>query len=1509
MADSENIGGIDISIGADYSQLLADFDSMETAATAAGADVADAFTGAAEGVTNFDDAIAGAVDSASGLGDSAGTAAGQLGDLTDSVSGAGDAADGAAGSFDGAGDAAAGAGDAASGAAGGFDDLTESESEAGEGAEGAGGQLAEMAEQMAAVGEALVITEGLTELGSEALGAADSITTASIALTNITGSADGAQETIEGLEQLGMSDGLAMPSLLTAATRMSAMVPAGTDVDAELALVANGAATMGTSIESATQRFDQMVTAGTASARTLTQLGLSLPSLAAAFDEVTGSSAATSTNVAAMFKSLDDQGRIAVLNAALSTLGNTAEQVAQQTFGGQWQQLANAWEAVMVQVGQALLPTISDLISLTKTDIVPFINGAISAFNSLPGPIKDNAVALALVAAAIIPITGAIGAFGLALSGLETFLPAVNGLLTTLGITSAGTAGAEGIAATASVGMGGAAAEAVPEIAAQAEATEAAGGAATEAAYQYDLFVTSAISADWSAQAEQLELFAGAETAVGEAATGALAVTGGLVVVITAAAVAIGQLTAALLASHNLQQQDIADHTEQMNTIRSLEQAFVSEGGNINVVTAYMQANNMATMDNADANSKLIAFLQQEIGTLENAETAQLNAGNSAVILSGALKTLTTNVQTQDTAFQNAVGVYNAVTASLATGAPLYGKAAANTADLTNAMEALVAAAGKTPEGMGNATVAIVADQLAAEKASLGYQAAAGAYQTLLSAFNSGGATQAQVTTAFNKMEAAENAAAAAGVPIPGSLKAIDEAAAGVVNSMTDLASSAQLATDQTIAQSDNLTALSAAAIVADQKLDLLRQEQDTLKTSVANGTAQQSQLNTVLGEVATAATAAQNATFKLQSAQLAQGNAAADAGGQIGLMQQALNEANLAEDQAKTKFDAGTISVTAYTGAQKAATTAAVNLAVAAAEQGADVSNSIAPWAQAAVAYAGAEAKYTALTAAFLAGKAALSDVAAAQTAALNAQIAMDQQNAVAAAGLSNVTTQTGLLEAAVVAAKAKVDDLTAAQTSLGNEGPQLYAAQQALIQAQKALTDAQNAGNTSAQLLASGTTNLNNVMQSVPAAATAAATGINTVGTAANTATGQVNALATAVKSATTDFSSLASAQSTGAQAINEGSLSKPGYITDVTAIPGTEPGTLQETVTFLPDAATQLATALASALALTPAKGTSAQALDEDALAQAEATLQAYNEFFNSGAGVTVAQIQNAQTAVTTAQTALNALTGATAAAASTTATTDQALLALGPALTSPIVTSTTGTTATGTTTPVASTGTAGTSAIDGGSYPAVTAHQAAGEIWAVSTNGVASAGGTTSTGSTADLTQTITDVTSSTSGSAALTTAAGAIGGATQQISTVAGGLIPINTSLATIATATQQTVSDVGGILQRLSGVGVGTTSSALPGVVSTSGISTAAGAPIATSYGSGNPQGSTVGTPSNTAPAVPGYNPGVGSAPIQVTANFQGATFGGSSAQMQAQVQAAVTAGLVQALRTAGARF
>ena len=310
-------------------------------------------------------------------------------------------------------------GSAADGAAHGLDDLGDSAGHAAEGAQEAEGSLAAMAEQLTAVGESLVITEGLRELGTEALGAADSITHASIALTTITGSGETAKETIEGLESLGMADGLAMPALLTAATRMQQLLGPGADVVGLLGTIANGAAAMGTDIGSAADMFDRMAANGQVMSRSLGSVGLTMQQLATAVNQVNPELGATAVNLTSVFKTLDQEDRIAALQIAFQGLAGVAQQVAEQTFGGQWQQLANAWEGIMVEVGRAILPVVSDLTDFTKTEILPFVKEMVTDFNALPGPIKDAAAGFALATAAIIPLTGGLAAVGLAVFGTQ----------------------------------------------------------------------------------------------------------------------------------------------------------------------------------------------------------------------------------------------------------------------------------------------------------------------------------------------------------------------------------------------------------------------------------------------------------------------------------------------------------------------------------------------------------------------------------------------------------------------------------------------------------------------------------------------------------------------------------------------------------------------------------------------------------------------------------------------------------------------------------------------------------------------------------------------------------------------------------------------------------------------------------------------------------------------------------------------------------------------------------
>ena len=1394
MADStsENIGGINVSIDGDYSPLVAAFSTAQDLAQQAGADIADALVSGAEGAGDIGDTISTQLDE---IGPSAEEATGGLNDF--------------------------------SGAA----------EQAGEGAETAGNQLAELAEQMAAVGEALVITEGMTELGTEALGAADSITHASIALSTMSGDAGEAKETIEGLEQLGMADGLAMPSLLTAAQRMTAILPDGTDVVSLLGQIADGAAVMGTNIDQAANMFDRLVSQGSASARTLTQLGLSLESLSSAFNVVTGGANSTADTVAAMFKALDDQGRIAVLQNALSNLGGTAQQVAEQTFGGQWQQLANEWEAVMVQAGQVLLPVISDLTDFAKTDVLPFIESLVADFKALPEPLQYAASAVVILTAAIVPVTGLLAAAAIGFNGLTTAAE-------TLGLTSAATA--EEIAA-----VGTAAAAATPEVAGLAEAEEVGGAGAAE--------MGGAMS---------------------------LAATGGVL----ALAGALGSLVGAYEAWRVKGEQTAAQNQQLLDSVSALSTALQKHG--IDVQGLLDEYNNGAI-----SLTGLQAALQKLDGEYQDSVTKLQSAANNTVLLSGALKTLTDETQKSNTAYQSAVAVYAAVQQSFQTGLPLYKDHVATLADLTQATEDLVSAAGKVPAGMAAASTALANLSLAAEKAQLAYQADEAAYQSLLSAANAGNATWGQVEAAYAKVTASETAMAAAGVPVAGSLAAITLQANTSVDGITKLVSAQQLATDQTTAQADGLTSLSAQVVVSQEKLDLLVQEQSKLQQQVQSGQATQQQFNTLLGQIATAANEAQSKLFALQTATANQGNAAAIAGGETGVLKQALIDANLQLDQATTKANEGAISITAWASAQKNAVTAAANLAEAAAESASGMKGATDATDVAGTSAAGAAGKLQALTQAYRDGKASVSDYTTAQNAALTAKIAFDQQNAIQQTGLQGATDSFSLLTIQVAAAQAKYDDLKAAWQ-------QGLPVQDQLISAQSDLTTKQNQLNAAVAAAQGPLANSTSGMQANTGAANNQAAALNTVttayqnmGNAATTAAAQAAASASAISSAISQLTTaFGSGGTSGNNTLGSAFGAPAGY--------GTSFGTngTGEVINFYPYPETQMALDLKAALqnadiSSNPNKSTSQASVDAQALAEAIATLKIDEQFYGdlSSKGtqlVTPAQLQSAQQAVATAQAALTALGAAATVSAgstsaqggvvvdptqlgnifgTTSASTDTnttatatntaqlevldaqvnqanealqaaqiafangsgteeqlqvaealaqtAQAALDAAESGSTASSSTATTATAAT----SSGSLDTSAY-GGTYPGVVAHQAAGEVWVVGTSGVAATGS-----STASVAAAATSTSTSTTDALAASSTAATVQTAATTMKNVVGALQNLTDTVAAVtaqAAATKKGTSVSTGVINVSSGSTTSAASTSASGSTGSTNVST-----------------------------------------------------------------------------------
>jgi hypothetical protein len=418
--------------------------------------------------------------------------------------------------------------------------------------------------------------------------------------------------------------------------------------------------------------------------------------LANAVNQVNPQLDATSTNLTKVFKTMDQSDRITALQIAFQGLGGVAQQVAEQTFGGQWQQLANAWEQVMVQVGQALLPVISDLLDFTKTDIVPWIESAAAAFNELPGPVKDLAVGVAIATAALVPLTGALAAGGLALSGLQTILPAITGLVAMFGSQAAIATNEELAAAGATTTMGAAATAAAPGITTATAATAGLGEAAV----------------------------------VSEASVGVLQLTGiglaaafGVTLVSGLAAAGFGffdlnnSIKSAQASTGLMTQTDIAGWLQRAND--GLKTAAISSddlqaaaarlktGMDNGVISAQQYA---TSMDSINAAMKRIAVEGMEsvadgwapFNSGLNLSTASLRTlfgmsaeapAFSAAVTDGINKVVT-SANSQTVAYQNAKAVYDAMNASMQNGTPILNGQAATAHDVAVAYSGLEQAAG-----------------------------------------------------------------------------------------------------------------------------------------------------------------------------------------------------------------------------------------------------------------------------------------------------------------------------------------------------------------------------------------------------------------------------------------------------------------------------------------------------------------------------------------------------------------------------------------------------------------------------------------------------------------------------------------------------------------------------------------------------------------------------------------------------------------------------------------------
>lgn len=656
MAD-EIIGSIGVNIVGDYSGLQGDIDAAAAVAAAGGEQIAEALTAGADSADvlnsalgeavatcqTFEQAIQAAVDSGMTLAEALASVTSASEDVSSGVTqaaqaaeSAGSAAESASSQVEQLGQAAQQTGQQAQEAAG--------EVEAfGAATEEAAGETDNFYGKLIEVGEAFAFLEGLKELSTDALEASDSLVHAQIALTQLTGSAGAASIEIEKLDELGVSDGLSLPSVYTAATRMQALLGAGTDVPAVLASVANAAAAMNTPLETAVNAFDRMASSGAINARSLPQVGLSLQQLANAANVVDPALEATSDSITKLFKSLDQSERLQILEQAFQQFGGVAQQVAQETFGGEWQTLATQWEQTMADVGLTLQPIVTDLMHFASADIIAPIHDLVTMFGGLPPVVQDAVIAFVGLTAAAAATLGAIGAFGIAMIGVNEAISTVQGIMAALGITTTETAAAETEAAAAATALGAANAEAATETTALAAAEGEAGAAAGTAGIAAGVLSSGLLAVATAAVGVALNI-GGAADAISDMTKqqGPLqgffaTINGGfneLVAAARVAAVAIPGLNSVLNAMGMGLQQTDPMLTAAANNIHSLTQAITEAAIPLTQLSAAQVANaSAAQIASAAAQGTALSYnsLKNDVTQAANAMVAAQKAVNDTL--------------------------------------------------------------------------------------------------------------------------------------------------------------------------------------------------------------------------------------------------------------------------------------------------------------------------------------------------------------------------------------------------------------------------------------------------------------------------------------------------------------------------------------------------------------------------------------------------------------------------------------------------------------------------------------------------------------------------------------------------------------------------------------------------------------------------------------------------------------------------------------------------------------
>jgi len=259
----------------------------------------------------------------------------------------------------------------------------------------------------------------LKDLGEASVGTFAMIEKSTLALTALTGSVEVANDQIDRLKSLAVSEALSFPELVSANQRMIAMGFSTTSTNAALQSAANAAAATGVNLVMVTNSLERMSEAGTLAGRQLATLGLSMQDVAKA-------EGTTAANAKAMFESLDPAGRLDVLISALQKYQGTAAALV-ASLSGQFKQLSNEILFALEPIGEAIASMLKSIMTEVQTSALPAIEQLVSASKELGsalGPVLTSVITGSISALSDLAAV----ASGAASEGLKALDGAIQGL-------------------------------------------------------------------------------------------------------------------------------------------------------------------------------------------------------------------------------------------------------------------------------------------------------------------------------------------------------------------------------------------------------------------------------------------------------------------------------------------------------------------------------------------------------------------------------------------------------------------------------------------------------------------------------------------------------------------------------------------------------------------------------------------------------------------------------------------------------------------------------------------------------------------------------------------------------------------------------------------------------------------------------------------------------------------------------------------------------------------------